>query len=222
MKSEAKSLHLAIESSNVPTSVALLDGEKLLGQTFVEQVGKSAQLALHVQNLLKENNITIADLKFISVGLGPGSYTGLRVGLSLAKGLCFPHNTPLYGIDSLHALVKGYQIRNKLSDNVNYVPAFDARKMRLYCANYSSKLQLINATNVFDLKTSEISFIRPNTLIISPHTNSINDYFNNSLTIDTFTHEAHYVGLLGLDKHSDGASFDSAYLTPLYLRNNYV
>lgn len=214
--------HLAIESSNVPNSVALLDNDVLIDQVFVNELGKSAHLAMHVQRLLKDNAIGVEQLAFVSVGIGPGSYTGLRVGLSLAKGLCFPHQTPLYGIDSLHALLKGYQLTNGLINYSNFVPAFDARKRRLYCANYSNELEMINPTNVFDLKTSDISYIRPNTLIISPHTNSINDYFNNYSTIDTFTHEAHYVGLLGLDKHCDGASYDSAYLTPLYLRNNYV
>lgn len=102
-----------------------------------------------IQSLLAQVNITSKDLKAISVTEGPGSYTGLRIGMSTAKGLCYSLNIPLITVNSLHLLAHATR---KIKSAERYVAMIDARRMEVFSAVYDKDLNTILPPTSFILK----------------------------------------------------------------------
>ena len=93
-----------------------------------------------IESLTKELNVSLHELEAIAVMNGPGSYTGLRVGLASAKGICYALNKPLITINTLHWIAYGNQ-----SDQVPFiVPMIDARRMEVFTAQYTMNMQCIS------------------------------------------------------------------------------
>ena len=97
-----------------------------------------------IERLMSRAGISLADLSAIAVVNGPGSYTGLRVGLSTAKGLCFALSLPLITISSLEVLAHA-AIEQCQEEDALYVPMIDARRMEVFTATYSSHLEIVDA-----------------------------------------------------------------------------
>jgi tRNA threonylcarbamoyladenosine biosynthesis protein TsaB len=122
---------LNIETATKNCSVSLAkNGETILCREIAEQ-GYSHAEKLHVfiEGILKETGVVVRDLKAIAVSKGPGSYTGLRIGVSTAKGLCYALGIPLISVDTLQVLAKKATVGNGL-----IVPMIDARRMEVYSA----------------------------------------------------------------------------------------
>lgn len=138
---------LNIESSSTVCSVALSQNNTLIdfkelnnGYTHAEN------LHLFIQQLLADNTINPNQLSAIAVSEGPGSYTGLRIGYSAAKGLAYALNIPLIAIDSLQALCVNV-INKSYADEALYCPMLDARRMEVYCGIYDNDLKpVVNPT----------------------------------------------------------------------------
>jgi tRNA threonylcarbamoyladenosine biosynthesis protein TsaB len=127
---------LNIETATKNCSVSLAkNGETILCREIAEQ-GYSHAEKLHVfiEEILSETGITVRDLKAIAVSKGPGSYTGLRIGVSTAKGLCYALEIPLIAVDTLQVLAKKVAVENGL-----IVPMIDARRMEVYSAVFDNK-----------------------------------------------------------------------------------
>ena len=130
------SLILSLETSTKICSVAITDGDKLLA--LKEEGGAyshSEKLTLFIQDIMAEANLKLEDMDAIAVSKGPGSYTGLRIGVSAAKGLCYALNKPLIAVDTLQAMALG-MAENYQSDL--YCSMIDARRMEVYTALYNS------------------------------------------------------------------------------------
>lgn len=125
---------LHIETSSKNCSVAISDGEELLClcEEVSENYKQSESLHTFVEWALEGAEIALKDLDAISLGKGPGSYTGLRIGASSAKGFCFGLNIPLIAINSLETMV--YPFLNKNYDYI--IPLIDARRMEAYTATF--------------------------------------------------------------------------------------
>ena len=87
------------------------------------------------------------DLNAVAVSMGPGSYTGLRIGVSTAKGLCYALDIPLIAINTLEALFVGYRSQFGLTVGEAYLPMLDARRMEVYTAVYDHDATLVRATS---------------------------------------------------------------------------
>ncbi|NIJ44253.1 tRNA threonylcarbamoyladenosine biosynthesis protein TsaB [Wenyingzhuangia heitensis] len=98
------------------------------------------KLHVFIEELLKEQNLKIANLDAIAVGKGPGSYTGLRIGVSTAKGLAYAANLPLIAVDTLKCLAKTITIEHGV-----VVPMIDARRLEVYSAIYNTNYQKTRA-----------------------------------------------------------------------------
>mgnify|MGYP001183032886 CR=1 FL=1 len=134
-------LILCIETATRSCSVALANDGNLLQfkEEASEQYSHSEQLTLFIESLLRESGIAFSDLDAIAVSKGPGSYTGLRIGVSTAKGLCFALDKPLIAISTLEAMASGME---KQCPNKVYCPMIDARRMEVYTAFFQAGKQL--------------------------------------------------------------------------------
>jgi tRNA threonylcarbamoyladenosine biosynthesis protein TsaB len=139
------SLILNIDTAAKIGSVCLSkDGEPL--QTLVndQQKDHAATMVPFVQEIMKTQGVTPEQLDAIAVSAGPGSYTGLRVGVATAKGLCYAWNKPLIAISTLQMMAQGLHMQ--LMDNAAfYCPMLDARRMEVYTAIYNPDLSTVLA-----------------------------------------------------------------------------
>lgn len=120
-----------------------------------------------IKNLLQKLKLSLHQIDAIAVTLGPGSYTGIRVGLASAKGLCFALNKPLIGINTLQLMALQVIINTEFAnENVLYCPMIDARRMEVFTAVYNSTLQEIIPTQAMILETSSFENIAINSEII--------------------------------------------------------
>lgn len=122
---------LHIETATKICSVALSKDGKCI--QCIDETGEGfihgEQLTLNIQQILQKESISFQNLAGISVGMGPGSYTGLRIGMATAKGLCFALNIPLIGISSLGSLI---EIARESYPNFVICLAFDARRDEVF------------------------------------------------------------------------------------------
>lgn len=137
-------LHLETSSKNC--SVAISKGNELLClcEKTSQDYKQSENLHTYVEWALEGAEISIKDLDAVSIGMGPGSYTGLRVGTASAKGFCFGLNIPLIAINSLEIMVEPF-----LNGGYDYIiPLIDARRMEVYTAVFDGELgKIVEATN---------------------------------------------------------------------------
>ncbi len=218
------SFHLAIETSNVPTSVALLKGEEVLGERLIEvQNQTSALLASYIPQLLEKAGITEKDLDFISIGEGPGSYTGLRVGMSLAKGLSYSLKIPLIPIGSLEALAYGFAQAHDLPEETLLIPLYDARRGKVYAAGYTLNMDCIYNPRIVQLNEliDELANEKK-TMFFSPNSEKLLNFIKEKPIIRNFEIKAHFVGLKALKKENKNKYLNGAYLKPSYINNNYL
>jgi tRNA threonylcarbamoyladenosine biosynthesis protein TsaB len=132
-------LILCIETATPVCSASLSDNGKLLALEETEGNNLHAEkLALLIGNILEKASRSPADLDAIAVGKGPGSYTGLRIGTSIAKGLCFGLEIPLIAIPTLQAMALSAIIELKNAD-ILYCPMIDARRQEVYTAIFDNK-----------------------------------------------------------------------------------
>ena len=137
-------LILNIDTSTDVCSVAIArDGNVIALKENDEGFNHSTLLGVYVDDLLKENDLTASDLYAVAVSMGPGSYTGLRIGVSLAKGICFGAGKPLIAVSTLAALANA--VAQREDEEAFYCPMIDARRMEVYAAVYDRALKVQRA-----------------------------------------------------------------------------
>ena len=136
---------LHIETSSKNCSVAISDGEALLClcEEVSENYKQSESLHTFVEWALEGAEISLHDLDAVSLGMGPGSYTGLRIGSSAAKGFCYGLKIPLIAVNSMETMIEPF-----LSREFDFViPLLDARRMEVYTAVFNGKTgEMLSAT----------------------------------------------------------------------------
>ena len=130
-------LFLLIETATKSCSVSLSSENKIIAckEEVNEQYSHAEKLTVFITELFKTQDLTIKDLDAVAVSKGPGSYTGLRISVSTAKGLCYALDIPLISVSTLRAMAFGMAQKEK-SDL--YCPMIDARRMEVYNAFYNS------------------------------------------------------------------------------------
>ena len=134
------SLILHIETATKICSVCLSKEGQLIHviEEYSEKYIHAEKLTVLIEQLMHDTNYNLKDLDAISIDKGPGSFTGLRIGVSTAKGLCYSLQIPLLAVDSLTALYFGYKkIKGAISENELVIPMIDARRMEVYTAAYN-------------------------------------------------------------------------------------
>jgi tRNA threonylcarbamoyladenosine biosynthesis protein TsaB len=139
------SIILNLESSTDVCSIVLsVNGKVSDVMENAEGMNHARLMSAYVQEMMQRNNLSFDRISAIAVSKGPGSYTGLRIGVSLAKGLCYPHHIPLIAVSPLQAM-SSHVIENRNqwnlpdSDNLIFCPMIDARRMEVYMALFDNQ-----------------------------------------------------------------------------------
>ncbi|MEN9521956.1 MAG: hypothetical protein RL065_333 [Bacteroidota bacterium] len=134
---------LLIDTSTKCCSVAIAENDiPLIQKIKCDGYDHASLLPTFVDQCLQEKNFTLKNIDAIAISIGPGSYTGLRVGLSFAKALCFANQIPLITISTLEMMTYGMM---QLTNNQEgfYIPMIDARRMEVYTATLNEKIEWI-------------------------------------------------------------------------------
>lgn len=137
-------LLLNIDTATDYASVCIADNESVIAfSENADQKNHAGFLQPAIQQLLKETQLTVFDLDAIAVSAGPGSYTGLRVGLASAKGLCYAAAKPLIMLNTLQVMANAVLQQEQKAEDAYIVPMIDARRMEVFTAVYDSDLKTV-------------------------------------------------------------------------------
>ncbi|MBT8260702.1 MAG: tRNA (adenosine(37)-N6)-threonylcarbamoyltransferase complex dimerization subunit type 1 TsaB [Flavobacteriaceae bacterium] len=211
---------LNIETSTTNCSVSLSNkGETLvLKEDYNSNYSHAERLHFFIDNAIKEAKISKNDLHAIAVSKGPGSYTGLRIGVSTAKGLCYALNIPLISISTLKALA--YQVK---AERGIIIPMLDARRMEVYSAVFdanheqirSIKAEVLNEDSFSKyLESNKVYFIGNGVEKTKALINSKNAVF-----IEYKLPSAENMSNLAYTKYKKSDIEDVAYFEPFYLKD---
>ena len=146
---------LGIETSGKVCSAAVYSNDELLSAAEVHiPQSHASRLAPLIDDLMRHLGIKFSQLEAIAVSSGPGSYTGLRIGVSLTKGLCYSLGIPLIAVNTLELLA--FQMRNSVDPDSMLCPMIDARRMEVYCMLTESTLSAFSPVQA--LVVNENSF----------------------------------------------------------------
>ncbi len=214
---------LNIETSTKNCSIALGKEEKIIDSIDYMEEGYSHAEKLHVfiDQILKKNRLQAGNLEAIAVSKGPGSYTGLRIGVSTAKGLAYALNIPLIAISTLEHMAR--QIKEQ---KTFIIPVIDARRMEVYSAVFDEKHKLVREikAEIIDensfgdyLKQKKVFFVgdaidKIKEVIQHPH----------AVFIENSYPSAKEMVELSYQKHLEKDYVDTAYFEPFYLKDFIV
>ena len=213
-------LLLNIETATTNCSVSLSkDGETLvLKEDNSLSYSHAETLHIFIDEVFKTANIEPSNIDAVAVSKGPGSYTGLRIGVSSAKGICYALNKPLLSVETLKSLACQAKVEKGF-----IVPMLDARRMEVYCSVYSYDLkkvreieaQVIDENSFGDyLKHGTVYFIGngvEKTKAIIEHPNAV--FIDNKLP------SANEMSVLSEIKYKTSNTEDVAYFEPYYLKD---
>ena len=217
------SIILNIETSSKNCSVCLSSNGKLITSFDSEDISyrHSELLTSSIQNILNQNNLTVKDLSAVSVGIGPGSFTGLRIGFSVAKGLCYPHNIDLIGISSLKIIANSV-----IKENKNIISLIKDKGDHFYISKYSNDLRQIVEPKIKLIDRDYISNILDKESVIVVNTDESNEFISNLVNeeIKVFKRTISSTDMITLSHISlDEKKFENiAYIEPMYVKKPYV
>ena len=209
---------LHIDTATQVCSVALsANGSLLQEKTILESNKHTEKVNLLIEELLHLAQIDVTDLKGISVAIGPGSYTGLRVGLSVAKGLAFGLDLPIIEINTLHSLAYPHRKKGKY-----ILAALDARRKEVYMNIFKPDLQPLTETYSYIIAdpTHPSEWPDPSKLIIcGPAAEKMESLLEvNGYTYEKTTCIAANQVEIAYDLFLKGVKSEIAYIKPLYLK----
>jgi tRNA threonylcarbamoyladenosine biosynthesis protein TsaB len=216
-------LILSIDTSTSVCSVALHQDTQLLGlyELFTEKSHASA-ITILIDNLMQQSGHQLTDLSAIAVSKGPGSYTGLRIGVATAKGLCYSLDKPLIAISTLQAMAYGLSSQYP-ANNYLYCPMIDARRMEVYCEIFDSQQQSVLPIDARIITEESFADLLAQQEIIffgdgAAKCKSLLQHSGNALFIDNLYPSAKFIGALALKKHQMESFENIAYFEPFYLK----
>jgi len=209
---------LHIETCTKMCSVALSKNGQLLDciENDAENFIHGEYLTVFVEEILAKNNLLPNQLAAVSFSSGPGSYTGLRIGLSAAKGLCFALSIPLISVSTLKVLAF---IGKQQHPNSTLVPMLDARRKEVYCEIFNSSLNTIKILSADILDETSYEDFEPFVYFGDGAEKMSNQWGNRNATFDSSIHlSAKGQVDMAYEKFNQKEFEDVAYFTPLYLK----
>ena len=215
------SLILCLETATTMCSVALgKDGEIIAFKERNEGFTHSENLTIFIQEVLTEAKLSVKDLDAIAVSKGPGSYTGLRIGVSTAKGLCYGLEKPLISISTLYSMF----VQSKSQIPTLFCPMLDARRMEVYCAVYDEKGSVVKevAADIIN-ENSFAELLNENKIIFfgdgAAKCKEALSYHDHAIFVDNIFPSAKAMVMLAEEKFLKKDFEDVAYFEPFYLKD---
>lgn len=215
-------LHLETATRVCSVGLSLAGRLKQIEETEEEGFSHGENLTRLIALVLKNEGITSQDLVAVCVSSGPGSYTGLRIGVSVAKGLCYACSIPLLAIDSLH----GLQVQARVSyPNSVIIPMIDARRMEVYCQVYGTTGETLSTieAKVIDAESFQ-NFDHEQIVCCGDGAQKLTEIWSeNSVRIDTqIKASASSQAALAYQKYQRSEFEEVAYFEPFYLKDFLV
>ena len=238
---------LCIETSTAVCSVALVNNgnvialrESLDGQNHAEKI------TIFIDEVMKEANLSYKDLDAVATSMGPGSYTGLRIGVSTAKGLCYAMEKPLIAIDTLAAMAYGFKDTKtprhrdtELTANSQQTessefrvqgskfilcPMIDARRMEVYSAFFNEELERVSETEAIIVDENSFMELKQSNhlYLFGDGADKLASLFENDeniTVVEKFHCSAAYMAKLADKAFKNNDFVDTAYFEPFYLKN---
>ena len=213
---------LQIETSTTNCSVALSkDGITIAVKEVSEGYSHAENIHVFIKNILVEQELVFSDLSAIAVSKGPGSFTGLRIGVSAAKGLCYALDIPLISIDTLQGLARQFKFDAGL-----IIAMIDARRMEAYTAVYNANNELVKAVSatVFEDAYFEEYLEKGKVYFIGNAVDKLQTVLQheNAVFLEETLPSASEMSKLAHDKYKKNDIEDVAYFEPYYLKDFVV
>lgn len=218
---------LQLDTSTPVCTVSLSRDGKVMGVIHADGHNVHASsLTTQISRLMEEQHLQYSDLAAVAVGKGPGSYTGLRIGVSTAKGICFAANLPLIAVDSLQMLAMGFQAKHisGQSPGTLLCPMIDARRMEVYMAIYSAGMELVRPTSAEIIDADYFNFLEPDQKIslFGSGADKFENIFLNHPQVKVvpgIQADASYLSGLAYQAYTQQHFEDLAYFEPYYLKD---
>ncbi len=222
----ARILH--IETTTYTCSVALSIGDEFISlqESHIDK-SHASLLTVFIEELFRKTDIPASGLDAVSVSMGPGSYTGLRIGVSVAKGLAYSLGIPMIAVPTLKAMALGFLKELEIDKNGDHTfllcPMIDARRMEVYLSMFDSKLETIRDTaalivdeNSFkkELESGKLYFFGTGAQKCESLINHKNSYFS-----PDFLNSSKDLIPLAYNQYKRKEFVDLAYFEPYYLKD---
>jgi tRNA threonylcarbamoyladenosine biosynthesis protein TsaB len=220
---------LHIESATQICSVCISHDEDILGMRETQDPNSHSKLlTVFIEQLLDELNLNIHDLDAVALSLGPGSYTGLRIGASSAKGLAYGSGIPVIGLDSLQIMANGIlhstDLIPKQISGSNFIlrPMIDARRMEVYTAAYNQHLDQLDKVRAVIIDQSSFSKELEEQAVIFFGNGAEKCaeviHHPNAIHLPDIESSSLFMPSLALQKFRAADFLDTAYFEPFYLK----
>ena len=218
---------LCLETATPVCSVALNEGCCTLSLRETEgQNAHSEKITNFIREVMETTGVDYRQLDAVAVSKGPGSYTGLRIGVSTAKGVCYAADLPLMAIDTLEAMAYGMKekLGGQLSENDLLIPMIDARRMEVYAAIFDAELNKIEDTAALVIDEHSYENLRKDHRLWlfgdgAPKLGKLFEGQANIHVIDGFKPSATFMRLLADKALRERDFVDVAYFEPFYLKD---
>jgi len=217
----AMALILNLETATTNCSVSLAKHGDIIAikEHDTPNYSHSEQLHVFIQEVLKSASLAMTQLDAVAVSMGPGSYTGLRIGVSAAKGLCFALGIPLISVPTLISMAE--QVRDSEADYI--IPVLDARRMEVYSVVLDNSLSEIRETRAEIISKDSFQKYRANgkVLLVGSGAEKCKNLIENQqfLFNTGIIPSAREMGRLSFEKYKAGDFEDVAYFEPYYLKD---
>lgn len=218
---------LQIETATTVCSVALANRGEVIAFKEIDQRNVHAEvITVFIDEILKGAGINYHELDAVAVSSGPGSYTGLRIGVSTAKGLCYALDKPLIAVETLEAMAGGI-IAGGVDEDVLLCPMIDARRMEVYTALFDAAGNRVQPTTaeIIDANSFSAQMAQNNILFFGDGAPKCRETLGgnaNAIFIDDFANSAVHLTAKAYQKFKAGAFEDVAYYEPYYLKDFLV
>jgi tRNA threonylcarbamoyladenosine biosynthesis protein TsaB len=218
---------LQIETATTSCSVALAKDGKVVSVKQINERNIHAEvITVFIDELVAAAGITYNDLDAIVVSSGPGSYTGLRIGVSTAKGLCFALDKPLIAIETLAAMAYGILNRDGYAQTSDILlcPMIDARRMEVFTAVFNTKGEKVKPTSAEIIDENSFNDLLKNYKILffgdgAEKCRAVLGNNPNAMFSPTFVNSATDLAQKALEKFNNKQFEDVAYFEPYYLKD---
>jgi len=217
------SIILNFETSSKNCSVTLSSEGKLISNFDLEddKYRHSELLTSTIKDILNQNNISAKDLSAVAIGIGPGSFTGLRIGFSVAKGLCYPHKINLIGISSLKILANSIK-----ADSGDIIPMINDKGNFYYLSTFEYGLNEVGTPLIDQVDSNFINRnIKENSTIVVNNKESfeyINSIINDQVKLQYKPISSINMIDLSYESFKEKRFENLAYSEPLYVKKPYI